>query len=541
MILEFRLDYRSSSQVYEKIFLRTLKELCLDGKILKEHFLLKLYVEADEAEKLEEFATLLARNLPHSIFLYNTEASIVDEMPEGEYVLDTKDKLSMPFCPKCAKESIEYDHPSYFDIFTECEVCGYGTKGESRSYKDEIQQAVISISSGQTLKINTHYGSYIVGVLSSKCTKMEFDVIAYDLATIMKYAEIEEYGIQALGSFEKPFVQLKTRDDFKDSFGLDNSDFVRFKLPDDMILHLLMEELHHLDIEAIYISKDKTKLHEELLLLEYKQNMEPIEVVASPKHIAIISGCKGLPLVSESKDPRSLPDMFNAVIEEHRLKHESIASINLSKEHKNNILVRGEKYGIIEYLSLSFTFDSIASIFKDIIDSDENGGKIILNYRKTYPEYFEKLTKIVFENHNFNIYRLWGIISIILNLSDTDDTLEAAEVLSINSMLFMGEKGPSIDYKLLNRDGKVYLDPLMTIRTAMSFKLAGVEPLTLSYGIVESFCEFLSNELDEVKQNMGVAATVVTGSLLGNRRLFIKLSKEASVNHSIYFANELPV
>jgi len=68
MILEFKLDYRSSSLVYEKIFLKILRELSLEGRIVKEHFLLKLYVEAEEAEILEEFATRFSRSLPHSIF-----------------------------------------------------------------------------------------------------------------------------------------------------------------------------------------------------------------------------------------------------------------------------------------------------------------------------------------------------------------------------------------------------------------------------------------------------------------------------------------
>jgi len=34
---------------------------------------------------------------------------------------------------------------------------------------------------------------------------------------------------------------------------------------------------------------------------------------------------------------------------------------------------------------------------------------------------------------------------------------------------------------------------------------------------------------------------VVTGSLLGNKHLFSKISREVSVNHNIYFHNQLPI
>ncbi len=130
---------------------------------------------------------------------------------------------------------------------------------------------------------------------------------------------------------------------------------------------------------------------------------------------------------------------------------------------------------------------------------------------------------------------------MVLDFAKTDDPVEAAGILEESAMSFLGTRGPRIDYKLLSIDGKVHLDPLMTIRTAMSFKLAGIDQLTLCYGVIESFLEFIANELDEVKQSMDITAVAATGSLLGNKHLFSKMSKEIVVNHPIYFNNELPV
>ena len=542
MILAFKLDHRSSSLVYEKIFLKTLRELSLEGKIVKEHFLLKLYVEAETAEKLEEFATKLSQSLPHSLFLHATEASIIEEMPKESYRLPEEEKLPLPFCPKCLSEVMDSEHENYYNIFTECEACGYVMDGENRSYKVEFEKTANLIKEGKVVELNTFYGKYFVGLPSRVCNDISFDIVAYDLAAIEKYTNIEQYEIAALGAFEKPLVKLKKRVSFTMDFEEVEADLIRFKIADDLILHLLMEELHKIGIDVLFITNDKIKTRESLLLVEPKEELEPIEVVVSENDIAIVSGEKGLPSFTMNNETVTpWVGSFYSVIKEHQLQDENIAGVNLSKEYKNNILVYGKKYGLVEYLSFHFEFDSMQDIFEQIVATNETGKKIVQNYKKTFPEHFDKIYDIVFEDKEFNIYKLWGVVAIVLDFAKTDDPLEAANVLEESALSFLGTKGPRIDYKLLNIEGKVHLDPLMTIRTAMSFKLAGIDQLTLCYGVMESFLEFIANELDEIKQSMDITAVTVTGSLLGNKHLFSKMSREIAVNHRIYFNNELPV
>lgn len=542
MILEFKLDYRSSSLVYEKIFLKTLGELSLEGKIVKEHFLLKLYVEAREVEVLEEFATRFSESLPHSLFLHATEASMVKEMPKESYSLPEQEKLPLPFCPKCLSEVMDSEHENYYNIFTECEACGYGMDGEKRSYKDEFEKTANLIKEGKVVELNTFYGKYFVGLAGRVCNDISFDIIAYDLATVEKYANVEKCEITALGAIEKPLVKLKKKMNFTMDFEEVEADLIRFKIADDLILHLLMDELHKIGIDVLFITNEKIETRESLLLVEPKEELEPIEVVVSENDIAIVKGEKGLPSFSMSTETVT-PSVgsFYSVIKEHQLQDENIAGVNLSKEYKNNILVYGKKYGLVEYLSFHFEFDSMQDIFEQIVATNKTGEKIVQNYKKTYPEHFDQISEIVFEDKAFNLYKLWGVVAIVLDFAKTDDPLEAAGILEESAMSFLGTRGPRIDYKLLSIEGKVHLDPLMTIRTAMSFKLAGIDKLTLCYGVIESFLEFIANELDEVKQSMDITAVAATGSLLGNKHLFSKMSKEIAVNHPIYFNNELPV
>ena len=512
MILEYKLDYRSSSLVYEKIFLNQLAESNLKGNISKSGFELKLFVEAQTTEELEDFATNFTNALPHSIFLYNIKASIVEEMPIEPYILPQQPKLPSAPCPKCLAKIKES-----YNIFTQCDVCGYNAKGVDKSYQDECRDTAKKIKEKKIVEINTFYGKYFIGLPSAICNEFDFDILAYDLATIEKYANVEEYELNALASFEKPKIRLKKKMKFIMDYEEVETELIKFRLADDAILYLLMQELHNIGIDATFITKQRVKTEDILLLTKIEQELEPIEVVVSSKDILIL------------KD-----NDFNSIIQQNKLaeKYTNIAGINLNREY-SNIIIQGERFGLIEYLSFSVKFNSIEDIFNQIEITSSEAKKLIENYKKKYQKHYNKISKIKFDNSEFTIYRLWGVIAMILDLADNPE--DGAKIIEENSMCFLGDRGVRIDYKLTNQNGKPSFEPLMTIRTAMSFKLAGVDELGLSYGIIESFLEFITNELDELKHSMSVDAVVITGSLLENRRVFSKISDDMSMNHKIYF------
>ena len=543
MILEFSFNYLSSSLIYEKIILNTLGVFFLESKIIKSADNLFLYVKSDDSDELESFANRLSLELPHSIFLHNTDVKVVDEMPQESSALPLISKLPMAFCPKCLREVMDELNENYYNIFHECEVCGYSVEGEKKSYKDDFVNLAKSISDGLVAEVNTFYGKYFVGQLGKKCNEVDFDIISYDLATIAHYTNATNSEMAALGAIEKPFVKLKTNIKFKMDFEDVADELIRFKLSDDFVLHLLLHELHKLGINLIFITKEKLPSDVKFDLAEYEKELEPIEVVIGDNHIAIVRGEKGLPYQDLANSNDLIPHIgaFFSVIKEHSLFDKTVAGVNISKEYHNNILVYSKKFGTISYLSLWFKFDSIKDVFDSIISSNESGKKLVENFKNKFPEHYEAISVITFNEEEFNVYKLWGIVSIVLGYSKETNLFKAAKILEDSASSFLGTKGPRIDYKLKRVDSKVYLDPLMTIRTAMSFKLAQVDQLTLSYGVIESFVEFVSSQLDDIKEEMKSDAVVVTGSLLQNRHLFSKLSKEVSVNHKLYFNKELPI
>jgi len=202
MILEYKIDYRSSSLLYEKIFLELLEEFDLNGNIERDHFDLRLYIESETPEPLESFATKLSLSLPHSIFLYGIEASIVESMPEQRYELPSHTKIPSPPCPKCLAKIKES-----YDIYQECSVCGYGAERREVDYRDIVQR----VEDNESVKIDTLYGRYTIGRVSTLPKDSDrYNILAYDLATIERYsANIEEYELKALGAFERPIVRVK--------------------------------------------------------------------------------------------------------------------------------------------------------------------------------------------------------------------------------------------------------------------------------------------------------------------------------------------
>ncbi len=540
MILEYVIDYRSSSQIYEKIFLKSIKEHSLSGKLVKDGFYLKCYIEADDTENFSNFATDFAKKLPHSIFLYDTKVNVIEDMPDDEFILEDKQKLDIPFCLECSKSVLDENSSSYYDIFKSCDICGHNIDGEHKSYKKEFEMIADLIKDGKTIKINTSYATYNIGKVSKLCDEIDFDIVAYDYATIKKFTHAKDYELKALASIEKPFIKLKTNIKFKTDIEDLQEELIRFKLADDFMLYLLLQELNKNDINMIFISKDKIKADEEFILFEQVTQKEPIEIVVSKNQHAIVKGDKGLevfPTLTTEIAP--IVGATYSVIKEHNLKDDNIAGIYLSKKYQNGIVIYGKKYGMINYLSLEAHYNSISDIFQKIKSTDESGKKLIENYISKFPKHCENILNLSFDKNYFNIHELWGIMSIILNFSSSSNLDIASNVLQNNSISFLGNRGPRIDYKVIKNKNTTSLNYLMIIRSAMSFKLAGIDDLTLSYGVIESFAEFLVNEIGDIKDNFNVSSTVLAGSLFQNSKLFTKLNDEAYINDDIYFNNQL--
>lgn len=84
-------------------------------------------------------------------------------------------------------------------------------------------------------------------------------------------------------------------------------------------------------------------------------------------------------------------------------------------------------------------------------------------------------------------------------------------------MEIFGQKGPRIDFRLeRDTEGKISLNTLQTLRSVMSFRLAGVENELLCFGILDSLAEFFANFSRDMEENYQTKGIVICGKLFLN-------------------------
>ena len=111
-----------------------------------------------------------------------------------------------------------------------------------------------------------------------------------------------------------------------------------------------------------------------------------------------------------------------------------------------------------------------------------------------------------------------------------------------NAEDFGGQKGPRMDYHLQKSDAlSSDFDYVRLIKSAMSYKMAETDDVTLCFGILESLAFFLSDQSDAHKEGILSARIAFGGSLFGYKRLSEMVIKNIKPNHTICMNRELPI
>ncbi|EJN0585155.1 hypothetical protein NPG48_002015, partial [Campylobacter coli] len=77
-------------------------------------------------------------------------------------------------------------------------------------------------------------------------------------------------------------------------------------------------------------------------------------------------------------------------------------------------------------------------------------------------------------------------------------------------------RGVKIDYRL--KEDKSF-DYTRTLRSTMSFMLAGVDSANIAYGAVESLAYFLRDTYDDLREKKQSEMALISGSLLEHKAL----------------------
>ena len=559
MILKFIFEIDSTNGIVEKILIRVANNLNVKLGLSRAKNLYA-FIEGSE-EEIENFSRALAKELPLSIFLKSLSAEVSEEFKDD--LVRVFPKINLPPCPKCMQEVKDENNENYFNPFHHCEVCGYNVKSlsnqvPSSGWRKIFEELADKLRSEGKIYIQTMNGKYEITTNLEEAEQ----IVAVDLAAVATYFMSFEGDAKALGSIEKPLVNLKTNLNFKKEFGLSTPAYL-VKLPDCMVLELLCEVVKN-DIKLLALKKtneakdfsfevvnnDEIPIvvvtdtqNKEILLQKGDRSILPkfekylgdVEG-KNDKYIAIsLDGKTEIKLNKKSKiSVKKAFAGYFGVLKQWELEDKVTMGFAFYKEDESKIMLNSPKFGLVEYVDFDFKFDSFKEIFAAISAMNETGSKLIENFSKKQENLFTNALKAKIDTNLKGMAYLWGIIGVILGF---DSDLEIAFNKLFNfANSAMTKKGPRIDYKMNGKN----LDPLWAIRTAMSFKLAGVDNYLLSFGVIESFAEFLSNTYEQVTKESPLDGAVIVGDLFEGEFLN-KIYTNIKKNYPTFIPKALPI
>ena len=542
MILSFEFNYISQNGLLENLLEAICNEFNISYKIGKLQNIITLKVEADE-EDLTNFSNLLSERVPLSIFFKSTAVNVVEDMSVNEFDMQ-ECTLNLPFTPKVLAQLNPLMNNEIGTATFEAK--GISLNGEifDKNYDELYSKSSEIIKSGKALHVNSASGSYVLGKIADGFDiKDDFLVIPTDLSVIEKMVVIRENEIKAIASLEKPAIKLRVNTLYGAKEILPTNK-IKMKLADELLLVKICNKLYADGIEFLYRVNCASDSYENTLEIYGKFSLIPqVELcVLENGEILIVKGSGySAPILIENLKKFEQPAhaQFASIMQEHNLFDDKVSCFYISKSHNDMIMHISEKTGLLELIKFP-----IMHSFKDIfekIKSSQEGAKLVESYKNTFTEIYEKALHVEISNDTPNsLYSIWGIVAVILGFAD--NIKDGADILINNSEDFGGQKGPRIDYLLVENESiKSDFNMLRLIRSAMSFKVAETDDITLSFGVVEALSYFLSDTADSCKENVSSQKILLAGSLLSSRRFAEMVCKNIAVNTTICLNKELPI
>ena len=539
MVLKFRFTYKSNDKTLAKFLDYASKQFECSYKILQENDFVDLYINSSE-EVLNQFSQALSLYIPMSIYYYDVQIEVVNELPSANTIPLIQDKL-ISFCPSCLAKVENKEDEDYYNAFKSCDICNNWEEAvfifENEELKPNVElfeKLAFLINDNKKIKIKTLSGTFVF----SKFENIEnsFRLLVTNLKNISSLVVENKTEIVALASIEKPSIDFKINEVYKQKHALKKEN-INIRFANDLTLLLLSNQLQKYEIDFLNIEenvafdyfldvKSKNDIFLDIPKIKCFENKKLIlESTSYPKKLDL----------TMTKFKELDKGQFMTVLWENNLFKESILNFYLSSKNDDGISYYSEKIdglvNLIEPLHMPF---SSKEVFEEI-QKDNKGKQLILNYKSKFEQDYKKALnsqKFSFETKSFCTY--WEIVEVVLNFENS--------VLENANNCFL-EKGPRIDYKLFDSK-KIFhrkFDYISMIKTAISFKLAGVDEQTISLGLVESLANFIGNEIDNINSSYEVTGVSLCGDLFANERFNLLVEKNILKNFKIYYNKEFVI
>ncbi len=546
MILHYKFEYNSNNSLLIHSLQECLSEFNIEYKLTKENNEVNLYIK-DTIERMEEFSNILSQKVPMSIFLHKVEASSVDNFPEVNSSA-LVDFHSLTFCMDCLNK-VEKDDNNSYNPFVYCKKCGQdlGTKtlklfiNETEvlkeSYEEYFKEVTKLLIDNKKVKIKTLSGDFVFFKIDENMQEdtCGLSLLSTDLNELSKAVIASKQEVIALASIEKPIIKLELNNDFKQ---LIKNDFLDVRYVNDMFLYLLSKELQQ---NSIYFLGYKQNIsYDAYLTFEPTKEYKKIEI---PK-ISIAQNGRVLILDSTSYESKydDVYEQFNekdkaqfmVLLSENNLLDYSVANFYVSSTNCDGASVYSHTFdGILDIYNIKVP-QNANEIFEEIKKSD-TGLRLIGNFQQKFPKLYTNALKSNIELKDINsMSALWQWVALILGFEDD-------MMLLANSCA--ASKGPRIEYSLIKSD-KMFnkeFNAIKLIQSGISFKLAGLDSSMIALGYVESFCDFMTNCIDKINEDVSLDAVSFCGDLISQKIISKSIHKNISNNFKVYYNKDFPI
>ena len=362
------------------------------------------------------------------------------------------------------------------------------------------------LENGECVFLKTIFGKFEARLFREEFENppaRDFYFMPFSLASAKLIFKTENEELQALATLEKPSIILSPKGIFAAHF----LHHARVILPYEPFLALLARFLESYQGFYLLPINDNTEKLENGIC-------EFVECEQSPLCISVAKNGLIVPHTYRSSHPHAHLQTLQETMRAHKL--ERTNALYLGRNPTQFFVYFDGKLRE----ALSFCFESNLGVIVATLESlNETTQSLLRNFTKENADLVARLRTLSRDSkESRNLLDLLGMVGVLLDLGTEEDLRDSCmQVLRVAGE-FMGAKGPRIDFRLERNESGIFLNTLWTLRSVMSFKLAGVERELLCFGVLDSLAEFFANLSRDMNENYQTQDIVVCGELFLERQ-----------------------
>ncbi|MBX1886141.1 Kae1-like domain-containing protein [Campylobacter peloridis] len=484
MLLKITFDYRSKNDIFEYLLYFYAKNYIYDYEQKDEKIIIKFQ---GEKEEIQAFCSNL-ENISHSIFLDKFDLKIIEE--NFTPIKKEKNFTKRSFLTRLNANAYTQGEllENEWGIFVEEEfkIEDEFIKITKENFHDNLKKALEKLKNKEKIHFKNSKGIYAFEIFNEN---LDDFLMSSDPKHINAFFSCNNEQLKILAGVEKPLMKLKFNAIFRQNHQL-KDDYFKMKIYDNLFLFAICFELEKEGVKFLNFKKiEHFEDDFEVALIENK-------LLICKGYDYVLSEFKNLIFQKEDKNFARISCMLSD------FKNKKPLLLELSKKY-DDIILLDKELNLLK-LCLPKSFDE----FYKTISQDEVAKRLLTNYTKEFTLPQKNL------NVTNSFFSLFGMVGMILEL-DNDEQNAALKLLALADESKMA-KGVRIDFKFNEQNE---FDYTKTLRSVMSFKLAGVENQIIALGVVESLAYFLRDLFDDLKAKNQTDCALLSGSLFEHKSL----------------------